>query len=93
VFGRVLRYVREQFAFLLVLALLVASLLYLTVDSGRWGRASGGVAVAVLLAGVFRLVLPGDRAGLLAIRGRVVDSVTFLVLGAVILGIDVRLHG
>jgi hypothetical protein len=88
-----LRYVREQFAFLLVLLVLAAALLYLVADSGRWGRSAGGVAVAVLLAGVLRLVLPGDRVGLLAIRGRIVDAVSFLVLGAVILGIDIRLHG
>jgi hypothetical protein len=92
VVGRTLRYVREQFAFLLVLLVLIVSLVYLTFATGRWGRTAGGVAVAVLLAGVFRAVLPDGRVGMLAVRGRIVDSISFLVLGALILVVDIRLH-
>jgi hypothetical protein len=53
---------------------------------------SGVVAVAVLLAGLLRAVLPTPRAGLLAVRGRWVDTVLYLVLGGLILGLDIRLH-
>jgi hypothetical protein len=93
VLTRAWHWITEQLAFLVVLVILAAAFLYLIVEPGRWGRGSGVVAVAVLLAGVLRLVLPAARAGLLAVRSRWVDVVTYLVLGGVILGVDIRLHG
>jgi hypothetical protein len=50
------------------------------------------IAVAMLLAGVLRLVLPRQYAGLLAARGRWMDSFCYLALGAAILIIDIRLR-
>lgn len=85
-------WVREQAAFLVVLAGLAGSFLYLAVEPGRWGRATGAMSVTVLLAGVLRLVLPTERAGSLAVRSRTVDTVTCLVLGGLLLGVDLRLH-
>lgn len=90
---RGLRWVREQVAFLAVLITLAAALLYLLVEPGRWGRTSGGIAVALFLAGVIRAASPSRLVGMLAIRSRVIDSITYLVLGGLILAIDVRLHG
>jgi hypothetical protein len=49
--------------------------------------------VAVLLAGLLRAALPTSRIGLLAVRSRWADSVSYLVLGGVILAVDIRLHG
>ena len=46
----------------------------------------------MLLAGVLRLVLPRQHAGLLASRGRWWDSFCYLALGAAILIIDIRLR-
>ena len=86
------RWIRDQLAFLAVLAVLAAAFGYLVVESGRWGRMSGGVAVALLLAGVLRGALPTRLVGMLAIRGRTVDTVTFLLLGGLVLAIDIRLH-
>jgi hypothetical protein len=93
VFGRAWLWVREQFAFLLVLVVLLVSLAYLLVEPGRWGRATIGVASALLLGGLARLVLPSVRAGLLAVRGRVFDAACYLVLGGVLLAVEIRLHG
>ncbi len=45
------------------------------------------VAFAVLGAAVFRLVLPARRAGLLVIRGRVLDVTTLAVLGTALLAL------
>jgi hypothetical protein len=90
--GRAARWVTAQLAFLAVLAVLLAAFLYLVVAPGRWGRVSGIVAVAVLLAGLLRAVLPTPRVGLLAVRARWVDTVLYLVLGGLILGLDIRLH-
>jgi len=89
---RAARWVRGELPFSLVLLTLLAAIGYLLLEPGRWGRSSGGVAVALLLAGVLRSVVPGSRAGLLAVRGRALDSVTYLVLGAAILAVDIRLH-
>jgi hypothetical protein len=93
VLRRALRWTNEQLAFLAVLVVLGAAFVYLIVEPGRWGRGSGGISVAVLLAGVLRAVLPTTRIGMLAARSRVVDSVAYLVLGGVILAVDIRLHG
>jgi hypothetical protein len=93
VLGRVLRWLAEQAAFLAVLVVLAAAFGYLIVVPGRWGRGSGVVAVAVLFAGVLRTVLPTARVGLLAVRARWVDCVSYLVLGGLILAVDIRLHG
>jgi hypothetical protein len=92
VFDRAMRWISEQAAFLTVLAVLAAAFLYLIVQPGRWGRGSGVVAVSVMLAGLFRATLPTSRAGMLVVRSRVVDTVAYLVLGAVILSVDIRLH-
>jgi len=89
---RAARWVRTEIPFSLVFATLLVAVLYLVVEPGRWGRSSGGVSVALLLAGLLRAVIPTSRVGLLAVRGRVVDSLSYLILGAVILAVDIRLH-
>ncbi|HEX3334839.1 MAG TPA: DUF3017 domain-containing protein [Jatrophihabitans sp.] len=91
--GRVGRWIGEQFAFLVVLAVLAAAFGYLTVDPSHWARVAGLVAVALLLAGGARLTLPTERVGLLVVRGRIADTICFLGLGVVILAVDIRLHG
>ena len=91
--ARAWRWIAEQKAFLVVLVVLGAAFIYLIAAPGRWGRGSGVVAVAVLLAGLFRSVLPTERVGMLAVRSRAVDVVTYLVLGGLILAVDLRLHG
>jgi hypothetical protein len=87
-----LAWILEQFAFLVVVAVLAAAFVYLIVESGRWGRSAGIVSVAVLLAAVLRLMLPTRHAGLLAVRSRWLDAACYLVLGGVILAVDIRLH-
>jgi hypothetical protein len=92
VLTRALRWINEQLAFLVVLVVLAAAFGYLIVEPGRWGRTSGVVAVAVLLAGVLRAVLPAGRVGMLAVRSRWFDAACYLALGGVILAVDLRLH-
>jgi hypothetical protein len=92
VLRRALRWIEEQIPFLVVLLVLATAFGYLIVEPGRWGRGSGVVGVAVLLAGLFRLTLPTSRAGMLAARGRWVDSVAYVALGGLILVVDIRLH-
>jgi hypothetical protein len=90
--GRALRWIAEQAAFLAVLLVIAAAFGYLIANPGRWGRVSGLLAAAVLLAGGLRATLPTHRAGLLAVRGRWLDTACLLALGGLILAVDIRLH-
>ena len=90
--ARAWRWILSQVAFLVVIAVLAAAFLYLLIVPGRWGRVSGVVAVAVLLAGAIRAALPTSRVGLLAVRARWIDAVLYLALGGLILAVDIRLH-
>ena len=89
--GRAARWTVEQAAFLTVLLGLAAAFVFLLAESGRWRASTGAMAVVLLYAGGLRLVLPTSRAGLLAVRGRVVDTISCLLLGGVILAVDIRL--
>jgi hypothetical protein len=82
----------DQFAFLVVFAVIAAAFGYLLAAPEQWRRGTVVIAAAMLLAGVLRAVVPGAWVGMLAIRSRALDAVAFLVLGGVILGAEIRLH-
>ena len=86
------RWIREQVLFLLVLLALLAGFGYLVVGPGHWRRSTFVMGCALLLAGMFRALVPQRRVGLLAVRARWVDTVVYLVLGGVVLAVDLRLH-
>jgi hypothetical protein len=86
------RRARAQAPLLTVLAIVLGVFVYLTISPGHWRRGTALIAVAMLLAGVLRLALPRQHAGLLAARGRWWDSFCYLALGAAILIIDIRLR-
>ena len=48
----------------------------------------GGAAV---VAGALRLFLPVRRIGLLAARSRLIDTVLYVAVGFLVLGVDLRL--
>jgi hypothetical protein len=85
-------WIREQFAFLLVLAVAAAAFVNLVVEPGRTGRSTGAIAAALLLAGVLRLVLATGRAGMLVVRGRVFDALCYLAMGGALLVLEIRLR-
>jgi Protein of unknown function (DUF3017) len=89
---RAARWVRSELPFLLVLAAVAGAILFLLISPGHWRRATLIIAVALLAAGIARLVLPDARAGSLAIRNRWWDAACYLVIGGVILAVDIRLH-
>jgi Protein of unknown function (DUF3017) len=86
------RRARAQAPLLVVLAIVIGVFVYLTISPGHWRRGTGLIAIAMLLAGLLRLALPREHAGLLASRGRWWDSSCYLLLGAAILVIDIRLR-
>ena len=73
----------RQLPFALVLVVLAGGLA--TVATDHWRRGCVVVAGALLLAGAARLFLPGNKIGLLAVRGRAVDVCCALLLGGAVL--------
>jgi hypothetical protein len=89
---RRVRWLRTELPFVLVVAGIVAAAVYLYLFPGHWRRATAAMGVILLAACVLRIVLPSDRVGLLNVRGRWYDAVCYFLMGAVILGVDIRLH-
>jgi hypothetical protein len=50
----------------------------------HWREGAALLGAALLLAALLRVLLPTDRAGLLAIRGRPVDVLVYLAFGGVL---------
>ncbi|MGW4483757.1 DUF3017 domain-containing protein [Amycolatopsis sp. NPDC004368] len=74
-----------------VLLLLLAAALRIL--QYHWREGAVLVGVALLVGGLLRLLLPEDRVGLLAIRGKVVDVVTYAALCAAVLYIAFTIVG
>ena len=86
------RWLRAEAPFVIVLAAMVVPFLYMWAAPGHWRRGSGAIAGAVLLAALFRALLPSEKVGLLAVRGRARDTAFLTVLGGGLLAVAIRLH-
>ena len=62
---------------IVVLALAATGIGYSAAVPRHWLRGVLLLAAAMVLAGVLRLLLPARQAGLLAVRGRVVDVLCY----------------
>ncbi|MGX9790157.1 DUF3017 domain-containing protein [Mycobacterium sp. MMS18-G62] len=69
--------------------ILVVGLIFIAafglVVAGYWRRGALVLAIGVGVAAAFRLALPEDRAGLLAVRSRMLDFVTTATVSAAML--------
>jgi hypothetical protein len=65
----------------MIAVLLVATIGLLRVATANWREGSVLLGGSLLLAAVLRAVLPQDRAGLVAIRSRAVDVLSYTGLG------------
>jgi hypothetical protein len=65
----------------MIVVLLVAAVGLLRVATAHWREGSVLLGGALLLAAVLRAVLPQHRAGLVAIRSRAVDVLSYTGLG------------
>jgi len=75
--------IRKNLPLLVVLIVIVAALALVLAD--RWRRGSFILGVATVLAAGFRLFVPENRIGLLAVRSRAFDvSALALVGGAIV---------
>jgi hypothetical protein len=82
---------RTQMPFLLVM--LVVAVAALRIGQYHWREGAVLIGGALMLAGLFRAVLPDEKAGLLAIRGRPVDVLTYGALSVLILFISLTITG
>jgi hypothetical protein len=73
----------EQVPFAVVLVLVAVAAL--RIAQYHWRQGAVIIGGALLVAAVFRAVLPAAKAGLLAVRGRPVDVASYSVLGLVVL--------
>lgn len=84
--GRVLRHPPREWPITLVLVVTAVALV--VIAQGHFKRGSVLFAGAVLLAAAFRAVLPVATAGVLVVRGRLLDVLTAGVLGVTVLGLS-----
>lgn len=81
--------VAGQLPFVLVMAIVVAA--GVRIGMYHWREGAALIAGALFAAAVLRGVLTSNQSGLLAVRGRVVDVISYAVLGMVILAIAIVL--
>lgn len=75
------------------LVLLVAAVGVVRLVEYHWRQGSALIACALLLAAVCRALLSDRMAGLLAVRGRPVDVLSYLALGGLMLFVALTLTG
>lgn len=83
--------VSRHLAFALVLAMSVVGVVRLVLY--HWREGSALIAGALLLAALFRALLPDRTAGLLVVRGRPVDVLSYTALGGLMLFVALTLTG
>ena len=79
----------DHLAFTLVLLIVLAG--FTLIAGFRWRRGAVLVAGALLLAGGLRALLSDHRAGLLAIRGRSVDVLSYTAFGLALVAVAVTI--
>ncbi len=84
--------VRGNAVFVLVLAVMLAAVIYLAIEPGHWRRGTAVLSTGLFVAGVARAALPPGRAGALAVRARWFDTAVYWILCAVMVAVTVRLH-
>jgi Protein of unknown function (DUF3017) len=85
------RGLRAQLAFVVVL--LVAAVGIVRIGQYHWREGAALLGAALVLAAAFRTVLSDRRAGLLVVRGRAVDVLSYAALGALVLFVALTITG
>jgi hypothetical protein len=76
------RFLRCHLPMVAVVAVIAVAIILVLSD--RWRRGAIVFGAATLLAGAFRLALPAERVGLLAVRSRQFDVAALLAVGTAI---------
>ncbi|MGH3979247.1 MAG: DUF3017 domain-containing protein [Pseudonocardiaceae bacterium] len=82
---------RQHLAFGLVVAVVLLGLVRIV--QYHWREGTAIIGGALLLAGGLRAVLPPDRAGLLMIRGRGLDVLSYGGFGLLVLAVALTIAG
>jgi hypothetical protein len=85
------RRVRAQAA--LTAVLLVVAIAFSRIGLQHWREGTTELGVALLLAAILRATLPDRTAGLLAVRPRRVDVLTYTVFGLVVVLVSLTITG
>jgi thiol:disulfide interchange protein len=83
--------VRTHLGFAVVL--LAAAVGIVRITQYHWRQGAALIGAALVLAALFRAILPARRAGLLAVRGRPVDVLSYAGLGALMLFVALTIQG
>jgi hypothetical protein len=75
------------------LVLLIVAVAALRIGQYHWRQGAGLIGGALLVAGLLRAVLPSEHAGLLAIRGKAVDFLSYAGLATLILFLTFTITG
>lgn len=81
----------RDFPFLLVLVIEVGAIGYALAEPQHWLRAVGAMTVGLGLAGLLRLLLTNDQAGLLRVRRRTFDVACYWGFGAAAIILSITL--
>ncbi|WP_051580453.1 DUF3017 domain-containing protein [Pseudonocardia acaciae] len=75
----------------LIVVLVIVAAGFVRVLAEHWREGTGLIAGALLIAGVARVLLPDDRAGLLAVRSQAIDGLCYLGLGVLMVVLAVTI--
>jgi hypothetical protein len=81
----------KEIPFLAVLVIEVMAVGYSLAAPQHWLRAVGAMTIGLALAGVFRLVLSNDQAGMLRVRQRLFDLCCYWGFAALALAFGLAL--
>ncbi|HEV2777817.1 MAG TPA: DUF3017 domain-containing protein [Actinophytocola sp.] len=77
----------------LILVLTVAVIGIVRIVQYYWRQGTVLIAVALILAAMLRAMLPNDRIGMVAIRGRGIDVLLYGGLGFAMLAVALTIQG
>lgn len=83
--------IKRQLAFLAVMLIVAVGIL--RIIEYHWRQGTALIGIALLVAAVLRLVLPAERAGLLAVRTRKIDALFYAGFSAMILYVTLTITG
>ena len=75
----------REVPFLLVLLTVVVAIGYALAEPQHWLRAVGTIAVALVAAGLLRLVLSDEQAGMLRVRRRTFDVLCYWAFAGLVM--------
>jgi len=89
--AQVVARLRAQLPFLVVMV--VVAVAFVRIAQQHWREGTTELGLALLLAAVLRATISDRLAGLLAVRTRRVDIVTYAVFGAIVVAVSLTITG